>query len=107
MARLFLRLAGFAGLAFAFALFVKDATRSIAGGELLLTPFGLDCATLFPTRFAQLQPLIERHLHPLLWDPVMLALLYLPTWAVLAAASALLSYAARPRPVPIGVAGRG
>ena len=105
MFRLCFRLAGLAAIALAFALLVKDATRSIAGGELALTPLGFDAVTLFPAKFALLQPLLERNLHPFLWDPVVLTLLRLPTWLALGAFGALLFYAVRPRPARIG-AGR-
>ena len=106
MFRLFFRLSAFAAIALAFALLIKDATRSIAGGELALTPLGLDLATYFPAKFAELQPLVERQLHPLLWDPAVLAMLRLPTWLLLGLAGALLFYAARPRAEPIGVSSR-
>ena len=97
MFRLMFRIAGLAAIALAFALLVKDATRSIAGGELALTSLGLDAVTLFPAKFALLQPMLERNLHPLLWDPVALTLLRLPTWLGLGAFGALLFYALRPR----------
>ena len=102
MFRLAFRLAGLAAIALAFALLVKDATRSIAGGEIALTPLGLDAVTLFPAKFALLQPALERNLHPFLWDPVALTLLRLPTWAALAALGGLLFYAVRRRAAPIG-----
>ena len=106
MLRLFFRLSALAEIALAFALLVKDATRSIAGDELALTSLGLDVATYFPAKFAELQPMIERHMHPLLWDPVTLAVLRLPTWLMLGAMGMLLFYAARPRDEPIGMSSR-
>jgi hypothetical protein len=105
MFRLAFRFAGLAAVALAFALLVKDATRSIAGGELALTPLGLDAEILFQAKFAQLQPMLERNVHPLLWDPVALTLLRLPTWLALGAFGALLFYALRPGRQRIG-AGR-
>ena len=102
MFRIVCRSAGLVAIALAFALLVKDATRSLAGGELALTPLGLDVNTLFPAKFAQLQPLLERNLHPLLWDPVAVTLLRLPTWLALGAVGALLFYVLRPREQRIG-----
>ena len=106
MTRLIFRLLGFLAIALAFALLVKDATRSIAGGTLAMTPLGQDAALWFPAKFALLQPLLERNVHPLLWDPVALTLLRAPTWAVLGCAGMLVFYAVRPRAARIGVSGR-
>ena len=106
MLRLLFRLAGFLAITLAFALLVKDATRSIAGGELALTSLGLDFVTFFPARFAELQPIVERNMHPLLWDPVMLALLRVPTWLALGLIGTLMFYAVRPRGDAVGVSSR-
>lgn len=106
MLRRLFRLVGFVAIALAFALLVKDATRSIAGGALALTPLGQDAATWFPAKFPLLQPLLERNLHPFLWDPVALALLHAPTWLALGLAGTLVFYAVRPRRRAVGTAGR-
>ena len=97
MFRLLFRVLGLVAIALAFALLVKDATRSIAGGELALTPLGLDAVMLFPLKFAQMQPMLERNVHPLLWDPVALTVLRMPTWLALGAVGGLLFYAVRRR----------
>jgi hypothetical protein len=44
--------------------------------------------TFLGERFRQLQPAVERNLHPMLWDPVLVHLLQVPT----AAAGLLLGF---------------
>ena len=44
-----------------------------------------------PNKFPLLQPFIERQINPLLWDPVLLNILKLPTWLVLGLIGAWLS----------------
>ena len=63
--------AGFVGL-------VIDGTRSIANGTLMFTPVGAVGFRLFGEKYLLLQPAIERHIHPLLWDPVVLNLTLAP-----------------------------
>ena len=106
MIGLLVRSTAFGVLAVAFALLVVDGTRSLAGNELLLTPLGKLAFDLWPERMALLQPAIERNLHPLLWDPVLLSALKLPGWLILGAAGAVLFYAGRRRAPEIGFSSR-
>ena len=90
MLRLALRLFGLLTLAGAFAALVIDGTRSIAAGEVMLTPLGSTAIWLFPAKFPILQPAVERHLHPWLWDPLLVSLLLTPTFLALGGLGLLL-----------------
>lgn len=90
MLRFLSRLIGFCMMAAAFVALVVDGTRSIAAGEFEATPLGATAFWLFPAKFPILQPAVERHLHPWLWDPLLVNLLLAPTWAVLGALGFLL-----------------
>lgn len=83
MIRFLLRSAGYLVVAGGFVLLVLDGARSIANQSLLITRLGDTGMAFFGERYAQLQPMIERQIHPLLWDPVLVHLLMLPTCATL------------------------
>ena len=63
--------AGFVGL-------VVDGTRSIANSRVLFTPLGELASSLFPKSYPLLQSGVTRHVHPYLWDPVLLNVFVLP-----------------------------
>jgi len=77
------RILAFLLLAAGFVAAVMDGARTIANGALDYAKLGGTLFGLFGDRFLLLQPAVERHLHPLLWDPVLLNLLVLPTSVVL------------------------
>jgi hypothetical protein len=104
--RLMLRVLALILLAGAFAACVIDGARSIADNQLSITQMGVSAYWAFPNKFPLLQPFIERQVHPLLWDPILLNILKLPTWVVLGALGAALLYALRKRPPPIGHSNR-
>ena len=106
MIRFVLRILGLLVLASGFAALVVDGTRSIAASGLKVISFGELCATLFPVRFPLLQPMIERQIHPLLWDPVLLTFLRLPNWLVLGVLGLFLLWLAQPRRAQIGYSSR-
>ncbi len=83
MLRTLTRWMGYLLLAAAMALGVYDGARSIAGARLEATPLGTVAFWLFPKHFPILEPAVTRHVHPLLWDPVLLNLFLLPAVAVL------------------------
>jgi hypothetical protein len=70
-------------LAGAFAAAVIDGARSLADQKLTLTPLGNALGSQFPAKMAAL-PALARKIHPLLWDPVLLWVLYRPTFVDLA-----------------------
>ena len=106
MFRILLRVTGMLALAGAFVALVVDGTRSIAAGQITMTRLGEALQQVLGTKFAALQPAIERNISPLLWDPVMVRLLWTPTWAVLMLLGCLLILAARKRGGQIGFASR-
>ncbi len=89
--------AGFVGL-------VIDGTRSIANGAVMFTPFGEVAYRVFGERYLLLQPAIERHVHPVLWDPVVLNLTLLPASVVAFFLGVLLLWLGQKRPESIGFA---
>lgn len=101
MIRLFVRILGLALLAGAFAACVIDGARSIAADQLTFTPIGATLYWAFPNKFPLMQTFIERQIHPLL-----LNILWLPTWAALGVVGAGLFYLVRRRPPPIGYSNR-
>src|SRR3954454_10396252 len=96
MLRFLVRAIGLVALAGAFALAVMDGARSIANDTLALTPLGASLAQLAPVKFQQL-PALASKIHPKLWDPALLDLLYVPTSVVLAVAGIALAALAAPR----------
>jgi hypothetical protein len=106
MIRLLVRFLGLMLLAAAFAALIIDGTRSIAASSLLLTPLGQTGMWLFPNKFPLLQPMIEKNIHPLLWNPILLFILRLPTWLGLGMVGVACLEIARRRPRPIGFSSR-
>jgi len=103
--RLFIRILGLALLAGAFAACVIDGAASIAADQLSMTPMGVTVYWALPNKLPLMQSFLER-IHPLLWDPIVLHILMLPTWAVLGVVGAGLFYVVRRRPPPIGHSNR-
>jgi hypothetical protein len=107
LTRLLFRVLGLVLLAGAFAACVIDGARSIADDRLSFTRLGDTAYWAFPNKFPLMQSFVERQIHPLLWDPILLNLLKAPTAAALALLGAALLYAMRKRPPPIGHSNRG
>jgi hypothetical protein len=106
MLRFLLRVLGFLSVAAGFVVLVLDGARSIANSMLLPTPLSDTLAILLRGRYGLIQPMVERNLHPLLWDPVLVNLLRAPTaLAALLLGFLLLRLGARPRP-KIGIVTR-
>ena len=59
-----------------------DGTKSLASGEgqWVLTPLGEQWFKLHASSLNTFQAAIERHVSPVLWDPVIVSLLQVPTW---------------------------
>ena len=77
------QLLGWILIATGFCVGVLDGTRSIADNAVELTPLGASGFWLLPKYFAMLEPAITRNIHPLLWDPLLINILLLPTVVVL------------------------
>jgi hypothetical protein len=104
--RLLFRFVGLILLAGAFAAAVIDGARSLAAQQVALTTMGVALDYAFPSKFPLLQPFVEKRLHPLLWDPVLVAILSAPAFVDMAALGFCLFYFVRPRPPGIGASSR-
>lgn len=62
---------------------VSDLTRFVHDGGLATTPLMQHWLTLSPTSLQSLGLFVQNNLHGLLWDPLLLTILRLPTWLVL------------------------
>ncbi len=104
--RFLVRILGYLLVAGGFVVLLTDGARSIANSALRFTPLGETLLAVFGERFRQLQPAVERNLHPLLWDPVLLHLMLVPTaLAGLLLGFLLLWLGAEPKPL-IGIVTR-
>jgi hypothetical protein len=106
MVRYIIRSIGVVLLASALAALIIDGTRSIAASKLMVTTFGAMTGYLFPKTYPALKPAIEQNIHPLLWDPFLVSVFWLPTFVILAVLGLLLIWMSRRRQVTIGYAGR-
>jgi hypothetical protein len=89
MLRLLIRFLGLVLLAGGFAALIVDGTRTLAGGELRVTPLGEGAADLFPLAMRSFQASVERQF-PLLWNPVLVTLMLAPISLTLTGLGALL-----------------
>ena len=99
--RFLLRVLGLLALAGAFAALIVDGTRSVAAGQFVLMSLGRLITVVSPDGFVKLRTAIETHA-PMLWDPVMVTILLLPTWCVLGVLGLVLMGLARPPRPKIG-----
>ena len=90
------RLLGLLTLAGAFAAGVIDGARTLADQRLELTPLGATLAYVLRDKFAALPALVGK-ISPKLWDPVLLSVLYAPTFLALALLGVALMILTRPR----------
>ncbi len=82
MIRFLLRFLGLLCLAAAFILVIYDGTKSIAGNALYITSVRGLWQTINAASLQNLQSLIVSKAS-FLWDPLMVALLAAPSWALL------------------------
>jgi hypothetical protein len=90
------RTIGLLALAGAFAAAVMDGASSLANNTLSLTTLGAALARAAPSKFEQL-PGWAAKIHPRLWDPVLLHIMYIPASVALAAVGVTLVLAGTPR----------
>jgi hypothetical protein len=75
-----------------------DATKSLAGtGQLVLTPLGSYWYKLDPASLNTFQAGVERHVHPYLWDPIIVTVLQMPAFALLCGLGLVFYWFGRPR----------
>lgn len=95
--KFFLRLLGYLVLAVAFIAAVVDASKTVAAGKLVLTPLGQAWFDLHSASLNLMQAVIQRYVAPVIWDPVVVSVLLLPSWAVFGVIALLLLLAGRRR----------
>ena len=105
MLRLLFRLLGLLTLAGAFAAGVIDGARTLADQRLEMTPLGATLAYVLRDKFAALPELVGK-IHPKLWDPVLLSVLYVPTCLALAIVGIALMILTRSRDEPDAIGAR-
>tara|TARA_R110002126_G_scaffold258315_7_gene401272 strand:- start:850 stop:1170 length:321 start_codon:yes stop_codon:yes gene_type:complete len=66
-------------LAIAIIAAVVDALQSVAQGKLSLTPLGATWFNFHSDSLNLSQALIQRYVHPFVWDPIMQWILLQPT----------------------------
>lgn len=102
MIRFLLRLIGLLLIAAGFVGLVIDGTKSIANARVMFTPLGELALSLFPKQFPLLEPAVTRHVHPFLWDPILLNFFLLPASVVGFVLGALLLWLGQKPQEPIG-----
>ena len=96
-----LRFVGLWLIAGALVALVIDGTKTIAAGQLTVTPFGTSWYSISPTSLmatqAFVQQTIETYIGHWLWDPLIQWILMLPSWLVLGLLGGWLLYIGRKR----------
>lgn len=85
-------------LSVAVIMAVLDATRSIAAGALVATPLGASWRAVAPESLLRFEELVRTSLPGAFWDPVAVAALGVPGFAVFLALALLFAVAGRRRP---------
>ncbi len=79
-----LRALGSVLLALAIITGIADAIRSIAESQIMLKPLGQLWFELSPETLNLSQAVVQRYVHPIVWDPFMQTVLTWPAWGVFA-----------------------
>ena len=79
---LIVRVLGVWSLVLAMVVLTIDGTKSLALGDerWYMTPLGEHWFNLDAPSLNLSQALIERYVHPFLWEPLIVSLLQVPTW---------------------------
>jgi hypothetical protein len=101
MIRFFLRFVGLFILAGGFIAVLYDGTKSIAGNQLVITPFGDVWRQIHPETLAAVQGSMERYAPAWAWDPAFVTLLMAPTALVLTIVGAALMLLGRRKKQPV------
>jgi hypothetical protein len=104
MIRFLLRFLGLLCLAAAFVLVIYDGLKSIAGSAAYFTSVRVLWELLNPGGLAKLEPAIKAYAGGLLWDPLMVAMLRSPSWALLGVLAIILILLGRKKKPLIGYA---
>ncbi|MDX3807977.1 PetM family of cytochrome b6f complex subunit 7 [Bosea thiooxidans] len=104
--RFLVRCVGYLLVAAGFVVLVIDGARSIANAFLRFTTVGDVLAAVLHERYRSLGPMIERNLHPLLWDPVLLSVTQAPAALAALVLGFVLLWLGRPPEPQIGIVTR-
>jgi hypothetical protein len=77
-----IRTLGLLIFAASFVAMVADGVRSLAADAVVLTPLGQTWFALHPQSLGLAQAMVQRYVHPYLWDPILVTVLLWPTFAV-------------------------
>ena len=91
------RIIGLLLLAGAFTAVGAEIMRSVEAGAWDPLAFGYFWYSLSPGGINLTQAIVERYLHPFLWDPVAIEILQWPTWLVAGVPGLALALAFRRR----------
>jgi len=87
---LILRLLGMWLMLLAVVALVYDGTRMLADGSgVVFTSLGEHWYAIDPASLNAAQAAVQRHVSPVLWDPVITTILLLPAWIVIGGLGAL------------------
>ncbi len=100
--RLILRTISLLALIMAVITGVQDAIKSVATSQVVITSLGSAWDSVSPDSIDLAQAVIERNIHPYLWDPIVQWILLQPAWAVFLVVALLFYIVAWRRPKPAG-----
>ncbi len=61
---------------------ILDITRSIADSTIVMTALGQDWFNFSPSTLNFSQAMVQRYVHPAIWDPGIQTILQAPSWVV-------------------------
>lgn len=93
----FFRIIGLLTLALALITAVLDLTRSIADSTIVMTSLGQDWFNFSLSSLNLTQAIIQRYIHPTIWDPGIQTILLLPSWVVFSVLAILFFWVGRRR----------
>jgi hypothetical protein len=96
--RIFGRVLGWLLILAAVAVLGADALVALESGQFGPRPAGQLWFQLDAGSLNLVQAVVQRYLHPSIWDPGITAILLLPAFVVLAVPGVLLALLCRPRP---------
>ena len=107
MFRFLARVVGLVLIAGGFVGLVIDGTKSLANSSVTFTSLEELATSTFPRGFAQLGPAVSTHLHPWLWDPVLIKFFLLPAAVVAFVIGGALLWLGQKPAEPIGYRAEG
>ena len=91
------RVLGWIFIALGLAVFARDVWIFLESGAVAMTPVGQIWYALHPGSLNLVQAVVERYLHPVLWDPVIFSILLLPAALLFLAIGIVLALVFRSR----------